>query len=107
MKELDILMEAIEKRGIPKKFSLAAKFAGYPKNAKNDEHAQEILNKAVRHAFVDVLHEDEELNNMFAEYAFELGMNELIKKLDIKVPEKGTESKAAEFLKKLIDEIFE
>ena len=107
MKELDNLMEALKKRDIPKKFRFAAKLAGYPKDAKDDEEAQKILDGATKHALCNAFDNDDELFNLFGDYSFELGMNALIKELDIKVPEKGTESKIGEVLKKLIDEIFE
>ena len=107
MKEFNDLMEAIEKRDIPKALQFSAKMVGYPKGAKDDEHAQKLIDNAVKHALTHHFAQDEELNDLFAHFSFELGMNELIKKLDINVSPKGGENKTGEFLKKLIDEIFD
>lgn len=107
MKELDNLMEALEKRGCPKALRFAAKMVGYPAHAKDDEDAQKIIDGATRNALNRTFANDEELGELFAEYCMKLGMDGLIKELNIKVVEKGEKSKIPEVLKKLIDEIFE
>lgn len=107
MKELDALMEALKKRDIPKKLQIAAKFFGYPIHAKDDEHAQKITDEAVKNALGRTFGDDDELCELFADYAWEIGMNALIKELNIKVADKGEKSKVPDILKKLIDEIFE
>lgn len=106
MKELDNLMEALEKREIPKKLRFAAKLVGYPKHAKDDEHAQKIIDEAVQNALCGAFNDDEKLSDLFGEYCFTLGMNGLIKELNIKVPDKNEESEIPKILKRLIDEIF-
>lgn len=107
MKELNDLMEALKKRDIPKKLQWATNVVGYPAHAKDDEDAQRIINGATKHALKDIWENDDELASLFVDYSYELGMNSLIKELNIKVADKGEKSKVPDILKKLIDEIFE
>lgn len=106
MKELDNLMEALEKRGCIKSLHIAAKIVGYPEKAKDDEEAQKIIDNATRDALRGEFERDDKLCELFADYCYEIGMNALIKELNIKVADKGEKSKVPEFLKGLIDEIF-
>ena len=107
MKEFNDLMDAIKKREIPRKLQLASKIFGYPKNAKDDDEARKIIDGATQHALNDVLAHDEELNDLFCNFAYKSAMKAVIKELDIKVSPKGEENKVGEFLKNLIDEIFD
>lgn len=103
MKELDALMNALNEREIPKCLRITAKLAPFPENADTPEKKQALLKEAIEHSLINHFKEDEDLKKLFNAYCFEIGMNTLIKELDIKVPEESPslEKFLAELLKKL------
>lgn len=91
MKELDALMNALNEKGISKSLRLTAKVVPFPKDKDTPEKKQALLNEAIKHSLAHYFADNEDLGEMFGAFAYELGMNALIKELDIKAPEESPE----------------
>lgn len=103
MKELDALMKAIDEKGISKSLRMTAKIVPFPESKDTPEKKQALLDEAIKNSLARHFAEDEKLAELFAEFIYELGMNALVKELDIKAPEKSPEigKILAELLKNL------
>ena len=91
MKELDALMNALNEKGIPESLRMTTKVIPFPKNADTPEKKQELLDEAIEHSILHHIADNEDLGELFGAFAYELGMNALVKELDIKAPEESPE----------------
>lgn len=80
MKELDALLEALNKNGIVERMQGAANVV-----AKLDpEMFEKSHDNVVKSTLTAVFHTDEEICDLFATYCFAVGMDSLVKELNIK-----------------------
>ena len=91
MKELDALMNALNEKGIVKSMRMTAKVVPFPKDKDTPEQKQAFLDEAIKHSLAHHFADNEDLGELFGAFAYELGMNALIKELDIKAPEESPE----------------
>lgn len=91
MKELDALMKALDKKGIIKAMRMTAKIIPFPESKDTPEKKQALLDEAIKHSLGHHFADNEDLGEMFGAFAYELGMNALIKELGIKAPEESPE----------------
>ena len=102
MKELDELMKALEERKIPKKLKMTVAVTAPMIKGQTPEETQKIIDECVQVTLYRKFDEDEELGELFMHYAVEVGMEALLKELNIK-PEESEESKVPEDIKKLFN----
>lgn len=91
MKELDALMNALNEKGISKRLRLTAKVVPFPADKDTPEKKQALLNEAIKRSLACYFAENEDLGELFGTFAYELGMNAIVKELDIKAPEESPE----------------
>ena len=91
MKELDALMNALNEKGISKSLRLTAKVVPFPEDKDTPEKKQALLDEAIKLSLAHHFADNESLGEMFGAFAYELGMNALVKELDIKAPEESPE----------------
>ena len=103
MKELDALMNALNEQHIPEILRLTTKVISMPKDADTPEKRQALLNKAIKSSLLREFGNNDDLRELFSDYACEIAMNALIAKLDIKAPEEPVSIK--DFLKKLFEKL--
>jgi hypothetical protein len=103
MKELDALMKALDEKGIIKAMRMTAKIVPFPESKDTAEKKQALLDEAIKNSLAHHFADDETLGDMFGMFAYELGMNALVKELGIKAPEESPEMGKilAELLKNL------
>lgn len=86
MKEFKALMDAIKERKIPEKLKMTFSVIPLPDDVPEEEK-QEVLNEAIKGCLMTSFDSDEELQHLYFDYITELGLNSIVKELDIK-PEK-------------------
>lgn len=86
MKEFKALMDALEERNIPEKLKMTVSVVPLPEEVPEDKK-QELINEAIKGCLMVSFDKDEELQDLYFDYITEIGMNAIIKELDIK-PEK-------------------
>lgn len=91
MKELDALMKALNEKGISKSLRKTTKLVPFPKETDTPEKKQELLNNAVRGCLAYHIAKNDDLEELFADFSYELAMITLVKELDIKPPEESPE----------------
>lgn len=103
MKELDKLIKAMNDKGTID--SLKRAVSRFPVPEEAGENKQEWVNEAVKHCLCTYFNDHDEMHDLFCEFAFELGLDTLVKKLDIK-PSDKTAKDFPDLLHKLIDDLF-
>ncbi len=106
MKELDALIKALEKEGVIESLKLTVSAVPLPPDVKTEEEKQQLVNEAVKECLSGYFDDDEneEMFDLFVDYCWKLGLNELVKALNIKPSENTKDFK--DFLHELIEDLF-
>ena len=80
---MEKLLKALEEKGIVKDLQKAANLVYIPKDW-SDEKVKSVMDEATGDALIDTFAKDDDLRELFSDFAMECGKRELVKKLDIR-----------------------
>ena len=102
MKELDALITALNEKGVIDALKRAIENNLVPKEI---EDKQEATNDAVKACLCEYFMKHKKISDLFIEFSVELGLDALVKELDIK-PSTKQNKPFSDMLHELIDDLF-